>query len=181
MPQSSIFSAWRRSGNSGDNLCVTGAAKLAHFAVSPPKWASFQLPLTERLKKTLHSIRLGYPPLKPSTIHVCLDKGYDFPRSTQWLNRVGFIPHVLWEKKVQSYTGTPAPASWDWNELLAFGFGLIAFRETAVIRIVSLETVHQYQYRAEAVLPAAQRRRGGDRVRERVLTGHAGWIASLVE
>lgn len=48
------------------------------------------------LPKTLHSVPVEYPPLKQGRrrIHLCLDKGYDYPEIRPWLQQVGFMPHI---------------------------------------------------------------------------------------
>jgi len=46
------------------------------------------------LKETLHSVPVAYPPLDDTDVHVCLDKGYDFPEIHKWLKAVGCVPHI---------------------------------------------------------------------------------------
>lgn len=111
------------------------------------------------LKKTLHSMPLDYPLLKQSTIHVCLDKGYDFPEIRQWLSRVGFIPHVRsrgeeamalernpnlkarrwvvershsWLNRFRRLLVRYEKKAQNYTAMLHFAFGLIAFRKTGL-------------------------------------------------
>ena len=51
---------------------------------------------SKRFQKTLCNVAVSYPPLNQSEakIHLCLDKGYDYPEVRRGLQEMGFVPHI---------------------------------------------------------------------------------------
>lgn len=113
------------------------------------------------LQKTLPSVPVNYPPLKRrgSRIHLCLDKGYDYPEIRHGLQEVGFVPPI----RARGEASKPCPDlpgyrprrwvverrhSWlnryrrvlirwekkaeNYTALLHFVFGIIAFQQAGL-------------------------------------------------
>ena len=113
------------------------------------------------LQKTLHNVVVSYPPLNQSEakIHLCLDKGYDYPEVRRCLQEMGFVPHI----RARGEESKPCPNlpgyqpsrwvverthSWlnryrrilvrwekkaeNYTALLHFVFGIIAFRQAGL-------------------------------------------------
>lgn len=111
------------------------------------------------LKKTVHSVPVAYPPKGRNKIHLCLDKGYDFPEIRKWLEEAGFIPHIRARgEEARACKDIPGyrPRRWvverthswlnrfrrilirwekkaeNYTALLHFVFGIIAFRQAGL-------------------------------------------------
>ncbi len=113
------------------------------------------------LQKTLRSVPVSYPPLRRrrARIHLCLDKGYDYPEIRHWLQEVGFVPHIRGrgeEAKPCPNLSGYRPRRWvvershswlnryrrilirwekkaeNYTALLHFVFGIIAFQQTGL-------------------------------------------------
>ena len=113
------------------------------------------------LRETLHSVPVNSPPIKRrgSRIHLCLDKGYDYPVIRRWLQSVGIVPHIRTrgeESKARQNLRGQRPRRWvvershswlnrfrrilvrwekkaeNYAALLYFVFGIIAFQQAGL-------------------------------------------------